>query len=366
MKEKSLMEHFESKYPDFGELCRVIFIADSQGRMPEAFDLIKDNFLVSSIFKNKLSFEDEALYDNTAKKLGIELKNVLMVVDTKNDKTYQYGETHNTFNNSMSFFMNNGDCKTVFDYKGEEKIASNKFNDNRGCGVIKLMSVYIKELEKKDPESILKNKIKELEDLDYKRAYHRLSSIPPAPDDLWDAIQFVYNYCDSKEEFIKLTLGADSVDLSDRNRTRIGRAMLGMEDNSDSFLRGDKKSTVTVYRACPEKTRIGVGDWITMSREYALGHARAYNGRIGGEEDKLRVSQKTVPGSHVIWDQSSDDEYFYVPTKFWGDIKNENQLWDKINIDKKPDTVNPYKKEIDKLKTKLNKLKNGNDMCLSM
>lgn len=361
MNNKDFAFEFDSKYPDFRELCRVLFIAESQGYLAEAFCFLKDGFLGSSIFKNSLSGNDNELYGDVAKKLGVDLKNVLMVVDTKNDKSYQYGKQHDMFNNAISFFMNNGDFRTVFSHNGDEKTVSCKFSDPRGCGVIRLMSVYINDLEKKDPESVLKNKIKDLEDLEYKRAYARLSSMPPAPDDFWDAVKFVYDYCESKEEFIKLTLGADSVDLSDRNRTRIGRAMLGMEENSDSFMRGNKRSTVTIYRACPAKTKIGAGDWITMSRGYALGHARAYNERVDCEEDKLKISQKTVPESHVLWDQASDDEFFYVPTNLWGDIKNENQLWDKINIDKKPDTVNTYKKEIDKLKNKLNKMKTGNE-----
>lgn len=366
MSNKSFAVEFDSKYPDFRDVCRLFFSAESQGRLSEAFYFLKENFLSGSIFKNELSVSDELLYSDVAKKLDIDIKNVLMVVDTKNDKSYQYDQHNGNFNDAISFFMNNGEFKTVFNHNGDEKVFSCNFCEPRGCGVLRMISVFIGDLEKKDPESVLKNKIRELEDLESKRINLRLLSMPAAPDDFWDAIKFVYDYCESKDEFIKLTLGADSVDLSDRNRTRIGRAMLGMEDNSDSFERGDKRSTVTIYRACPAKTKIGVGDWVTMSKGYALGHARAYNERVDREEDKLKISQKTVPESHVLWDQSSEDEFFYVPTNLWGDIKNENQLWDKINVDKKPDTLNPYKKEIDKLKSKLKKMKTGNESNFDM
>jgi len=361
--------YLDNKFPEFFEITRFIFIAKDANRLPEALSYLKKNNLRSPIFNTPSQTSDLSKYDETIASFGFDKSNVLMVIDPKAASSKSdFSFKDKMMANATVFFLSDGSYQAVINKDGNDKSFKANYTDTSGCGVLRMLSEYISYEKNNNPAERIKGEIAKLKDEEYARKWKRKDSIPPSPSGFWETIEHIYRYCESREEFFDLTLGADSVDLSDRNRTRVGRAMLGLPDNKAQLsTAGSSRETAVIYRASPRHSRIEAGDWVTLSKSYAATHARAYNGRTGCGEDKLTISQKTVPASSVLWDGANDDEYFYVPSDLWGEMKNEDDLWNNINTERKPDSVDLSAEKVDKLNRKLMKLtalESGSEMTI--
>lgn len=87
------------------------------------------------------------------------------------------------------------------------------------------------------------------------------------------------------------------------------RGMLGETMRQLNSARGNPEAPVTVYRAAPKGTTINDGDWITLSKTYALQHA--YSQSRPGE--KLVVTARQARAKEVRW--AGDDllEFGFFP-----------------------------------------------------
>ena len=74
-------------------------------------------------------------------------------------------------------------------------------------------------------------------------------------------------------------------------------------------IKGNPEAEVTVYRAGPKK-ELNNGDWITLSKTYAKGHADSWN-TFEGENYKLHEFK--VKAKDVLWDMNSLEEWGYYP-----------------------------------------------------
>lgn len=348
-------EHLESNYPNMWELLRLMVLAQNAGKLTETLTYLKKNLLRDDFFKIYTGSDAQYEYTCEIEDLGIKKDEVVLIADIHASKgkrgfVYQNAKVED----STVYFLSSGICHAIQKGNDGDKVFEMEYTGHSSGGVMRIFSEYLNDLKKRDPVQTILSEIAQLEDAEFRRKQDRLKNAPPCPANFDEAIKHIYDYAESREEFFSLTLGADSVDLSDRNRTRLGRAMLGLPDNKkDVSTVGKRRESITVYRASPKNTRIEAGDWVTLSRGYAMGHARAYNENVKNKDEILTVSQKTVSADSVIWDGSSLDEYFYVPSDIWGDLKNEDDLWNKINTDNKPDFCNSTSDSINKLQSRL-------------
>lgn len=351
-------EHLDSNFPDMWELLRLMVLAEGAGKLTETLTYLKKNLLKDDFFKIYNDSNSQRDYTFEIEDLGIKKQEVILIADlygSKSKRNFSY--RNEKIENSTVYFLSTGICHAIQKGPGEDKVFEMEYSHHSSGGVMRIFSEYLDYLKKKDPAQIILAEIAKIEEEEYLRKQNRLKNAPPCPAQFEAALKHVYDYAESREEFFSLTLGADSVDLSDRNRTRLGRAMLGLPDNKkDVATVGERRETITVYRASPRNTRIEAGDWVTLSRGYAMGHARAYNGALKNKDEALTISQKTVSADSVLWDEASIDEYFYVPSDLWGDLKSEDDLWKKINTENKPDFCNPSLDSINKLKLRLSAL----------
>ena len=77
-----------------------------------------------------------------------------------------------------------------------------------------------------------------------------------------------------------------------------------------SKVKGNPNAEVTIYRAIPKgekASKINAGDWVTVSKEYAMEHGE---GALGG---KYKIISQKVPASHVTTNADSILEQGYYP-----------------------------------------------------
>lgn len=75
-------------------------------------------------------------------------------------------------------------------------------------------------------------------------------------------------------------------------------------------VKGNPKAEVTIYRAIPQgekASKINPGDWVTVSKEYAMEHGES---QLGG---KYKIISQKVPASHVTTNADSILEQGYYP-----------------------------------------------------
>jgi hypothetical protein len=76
-------------------------------------------------------------------------------------------------------------------------------------------------------------------------------------------------------------------------------------------IRGNPDAEVSVYRAAPPHVEdIQAGNWVSLSRKYAEGHAESRSGESGGE---YRVLEKKVPAHEVRWEANDINEFGWFP-----------------------------------------------------
>lgn len=75
-------------------------------------------------------------------------------------------------------------------------------------------------------------------------------------------------------------------------------------------VRGDPDAQVTIYRAAPDGVTINEGDWVTLSKTYAEGHAESQ----GNTDHPLVVHEMQVPAASVRWAVDDLMEFGYYPS----------------------------------------------------
>lgn len=77
-----------------------------------------------------------------------------------------------------------------------------------------------------------------------------------------------------------------------------------------SQVKGNPDAQVTIYRAVPKRTKeskINSGDWVTVSKEYAMEHGDA------ALEGKYKILSQKVPAKHITTNADSILEQGYYP-----------------------------------------------------
>ena len=75
-------------------------------------------------------------------------------------------------------------------------------------------------------------------------------------------------------------------------------------------VRNQPNAMVTVYRAVPKEakqTAINPGDWVTVSKQYAMEHGE---GTLGGQ---YKIVSQKIPASHITTNADSILEQGYYP-----------------------------------------------------
>ena len=209
----------------------------------------------------------------------------------------------------------------------EENQPGSDISDNKGL-TLNILSRVFRSIRLEDPQEQIKSITRETNKSENDRRQHRLKSTPDFSSDFDTAMQEAADWSENLEEFIEL-LRPDMMDGSDRNRTRLGRAsMLLDESHEGDYGRGD----ITIYRALPRGESIEAGDWITLSEEYAHDHA---NYSLKGESGV--TESLTVDGRDVYSHAGDPNEAIYIPSNtFSADIESIEDLWISLGQESKP------------------------------
>ncbi|MEZ8293479.1 hypothetical protein AB6D11_06450 [Vibrio splendidus] len=110
------------------------------------------------------------------------------------------------------------------------------------------------------------------------------------------------------------------MDCSNRHLTRIQRALVALESESQSDA---NKTPITLYRAVPidATEAIGAGDWTTPQKHYAERHAAMLQAQ--GEETMVAIVEAKVGEAFMCADAN---EYCYVPAGTWH-VESLLDLW---------------------------------------
>lgn len=119
------------------------------------------------------------------------------------------------------------------------------------------------------------------------------------------------------------------------------RAIRGVMQKIDAQIKNDgkikKMPTIKAYRAVPievDINRLIQGDWVTFSKEYAIGHGEM---RFG--ENDYKVISETVPADQLWWDGNDINEWGFDDG---ADLTEEQagKIWDEINTPTKSEKEN--------------------------
>ena len=199
--------------------------------------------------------------------------------------------------------------------------------------LFRVLGKLSQEMAKNDPEEVARREQAAARAQEINRRQQRIQSIPEMPEDFWDAMKALADWSQCREEFIE-ALSPSMFDLSDRNLTRLSRAMMSMDCFQDdgTFERvGDEGESITVYRLQPMGCEIEAGDWVTTDPAYAQMHESNVKGRF-------YVQELEVDGGEVWWDQTDVHEAVYIPEGLWGAYYDIEQVWESLTEGLKPDT----------------------------
>lgn len=272
-----------------GELTKKV--AELPDFMTSEADLPAAGLSENAILQMKLSFlgEDESFAFGIKK---------------ENDVTYLYGT-----NGSQVIFFE-GDDSPFYAKPGE--ITNSMY---------KAVASRINEQLRQTPEMLQKRARKKA----VREGQERINALQYVPDDFDEALQLLYRTVASYEEF-RGALSPSTLNMSNRNLTRLGRATIAFDDDPVNYAdMGD----VTIFRACPPDSEIGSGDWVTLNEQYAIEHAERFS------DEGFEVISENVPGSHVFTDENDENEQIYVSNNTWS-VESTIELWDALNVDNKP------------------------------
>lgn len=190
------------------------------------------------------------------------------------------------------------------------------------------------------------------------RRIQRLEDTPELTGDLMEDLQKLSEWSESFEEF-QAAITGNMLDTSNRNRTRLGRAAIALDESQNvrEFINGEDSSviqsairssqvteretaqallnaddTITIYRGQPVGQEIGAGDWVALSETYARTHET--NVETGDAET---ISQE-VPVEDVYWYGADIHEWVYIPSDTWGNTESLLDFWRQNGGDGKPES----------------------------
>lgn len=195
------------------------------------------------------------------------------------------------------------------------RAAGEDMSDNEKITLNALSRIF-KEVRESDPQFVKAELAKRERLAETFRRQERLKNIPPLSSDFQTALKQLVDWSEDLNELSE-ALSPSMFDLSDRNRTRLGRATMAL----DGFESGGSETTY-LYRALPQGKTIESGDWVTRNREYAERHAQY-------SEDPLVVEEIEAYGDEVYWAQADENEFVYIKRGTWA-VTSVQELWDSL------------------------------------
>ena len=183
-----------------------------------------------------------------------------------------------------------------------------------------------------------------------RRREQRINDAPKATGDFDADVKAFAEYAENFQEFTKL-LNADMLDVSDRNRTRIARAVIALDPDAETAANvtqlqpsmiedaqrfgtpeerdaanaiASEGDSVTIYRAMPASGKIEAGDWVGLVKRYAKGHESNTTGQ------KAVTRQKKVNKEDLYWYGADFNEWVYIPKGTWGKYESLQDVWDDL------------------------------------
>jgi GNAT superfamily N-acetyltransferase len=186
------------------------------------------------------------------------------------------------------------------------------------------------------------------------RREQRINDAPKATGDFDADVKSFAEYAENFQEFKRL-LNADMLDVSDRNRTRIARAVIALDpevetaanvtelqpamiEDAQRFGTPEERNAasaiansgdrITIYRAMPESGKVEAGDWVGLVKQYAKSHESNTTG------EKAVTRQKTVNKEDLYWYGADFNEWVYIPKGTWGKYESLRDVWSDLAPDK--------------------------------
>lgn len=194
-----------------------------------------------------------------------------------------------------------------------------------------------------------------------RRRDRRIQDAPKLSGDFNADLKTLADYAENFEEFKRL-LSADMLDISDRNRTRLARALIALDPDAErastimeqqpdmvedaqrygtpsekaaANALNSKSKRVTIFRTMPSGAAIEAGDWVALVKSYAQSHS----GNV--TEGKATTRQKTISKDDLYWYGADFNEWVYVPSDTWGNYTSLEDVWQDLAGDK-PRTYNQF------------------------
>lgn len=194
-----------------------------------------------------------------------------------------------------------------------------------------------------------------------RRRDRRIQDAPKLSGDFNADLKTLADYAENFEEFKRL-LSADMLDISDRNRTRLARALIALDPDAErastimeqqpdmvedaqrygtpsekaaANALNSKSKRVTIFRTMPSGAAIEAGDWVALVKSYAQSHS----GNV--TEGKATTRQKTISKDDLYWYGADFNEWVYIPSDTWGNYTSLEDVWQDLAGDK-PRTYNQF------------------------
>ncbi|MCP5058977.1 MAG: hypothetical protein GY937_19920, partial [bacterium] len=205
----------------------------------------------------------------------------------------------------------------------KEEVQASDLNENDGI-TLNILSRVFREIKERDPAEQERLRVQSLRGEETRRRQGRMRDVPKVSPDFDIALQELADWSENFEEF-KNALTPDLMDLSDRNRTRLGRAAMALTpDDYENAGSG----RVTIHRAMPTGEEIEAGDWVSMDQSYAAGH----ESNVDGDASTVSIE---VDGTEVWWEGTDPHEWVYIPSDTWN-VESLEELWDGLTEGSKP------------------------------
>ena len=251
---------------------------------------------------------------------------------------------HNRIRNS--YVMSDGGIYRVNNKSG--KVTKVEDVEARNFLKTKLSSAQ----RKAEPEAVSQQREEDQKRIKAEREEHqrrerRINEAPDATGDFDADVKSLANYAENFQEFRRL-LTADMLDVSDRNRTRIARAVIALdpdvetaanvvelqpamiedaqrfgtpEESAAANTIASDSDNITIYRAMPKSGKIEAGDWVGVAKRYAKGHESNVTG------EKAVTKQKKVSKEDLYWYGADFNEWVYIPKGTWGKYESLEDVW---------------------------------------
>ena len=226
---------------------------------------------------------------------------------------------------------------------------------------VNLISGVFRDVRNNSPEEQAKQAEERARLEEERRRDRRIQDAPKLSGEFNADLKTLADYAENFEEFKRL-LSADMLDISDRNRTRLARALIALDPDAErastimeqqpdmvedaqrygtpsekaaANALNSKSKRVTIFRTMPSGAAIEAGDWVALVKSYAQSHS----GNV--TEGKATTRQKTISKDDLYWYGADFNEWVYVPSDTWGNYTSLEDVWQDLAGDK-PRTYNQF------------------------